>query len=67
MPPAPVVPLVPLVFDEPPVLGVPPPDAPASLLPPLDLPALPDCDVPAAAPHVAKALQSSDELLQADS
>jgi len=67
-PPPPIDPLVPLVLEVPAAVELPPdaspPDAP---LPPADLPALPADDVPAAAPHVASALQSSAELLQADS
>jgi hypothetical protein len=61
---------VPLVFEEPAMFALPPLLAPASLplLPPPDLPALPACEgVPAVAPQVAVALQSSDELLQAES
>src|SRR6188768_2908880 len=66
LPPSPPTPMVPLVFEEPATLAVPPLLAPASLpLPPPDLPALPACAVPAVAPQVAVALQSSDELLQA--
>src|SRR4051812_28320591 len=67
-PPAPLMPLAPLVFIEPPPPDVPPLGAPASVpLPPPDLPALPACDVPAVLPHIAVALQSLAELLQAAS
>src|SRR5438874_2652033 len=72
-PPAPLMPLtpvVPLMAIEPPLIAPPlllPASLPLPLPPPPALPALPACEVPAVLPQVASALQSSDELLPAES